>query len=101
MIKAFFWLLVTIIILFLVTSGLGFWKVYELVGLYWFLGVCSCYVIIITATSIIGWKLADKIATELKSFLKKVKDGIQKVIDKIKPFASKIEKILKFLGIKK
>lgn len=101
MIKAFFWLLVTIIILFLAASGLGFWKMFELVGLYWFLGICFIYVSVMTSTIILGWKSADKISKELKEFVIKIKNGIQKVIDGIKPYANKIKTILKLLGIGK
>ena len=89
--RALFWLFVTIVVLSFVGVGLGFWKLYDLTGV-WFLVGLAVYIILVLALVV----MVVKLLTDLDKFLKELKAKLEAFMDK---WGSKLVKILKLLGI--
>lgn len=88
MLRATFWLLVTIILCNIVGVGFGFYALYSWVGL-WFLIGLSVYVIIIVTCALLIWKFLGKLKVDLNEFVADLKAFVADTIEKIKSLSVK------------
>lgn len=88
MLRAIFWLLVTIILCNLIGVGFGFYALYLMSGL-WFLIGLGVYVVIIVACSLLIWKFLDKLKVDLNEFVSNLKAFVADTVEKIKNLSVK------------
>lgn len=91
--KALFWLFVIFVVTSFVGVGFGFWKLFELAGL-WFLAGLGVYVLVIIALVLVVLKLI----SDVNTFLQDLKVKLEAFVAKWGPT---IKKVLKLLGIVK
>lgn len=89
LLTASFWLLVSVIISILVSAGLGMWKFFELVGLIPFLICLGVFVILLIATCVCLYFLIIKIKYTIDDIVKKAKEFIADLKDKLQSLSVK------------
>lgn len=89
LLTASFWLLVSVIISILVSAGLGMWKFFELVGLIPFLICLGIFVILLITTSVCLYFLISKIKYTIDDIIKKAKEFIADLKDKLQSLSVK------------
>lgn len=89
LLTASFWLLVSVIISILVSAGLGMWKFFELVGLIPFLICLGIFVILLIATGVCLYFLISKIKYTIDDIIKKAKEFIADLKDKLQSLSVK------------
>lgn len=94
-----FWLLVSVIICILASVALGFWKLFELVGLIPFLICLGIFVILLITTCVCLYFLIVKIKYNINNITKKAKEFIEDLKNKLHSLSTKdiIKIVLKFL----
>lgn len=99
LLSASFWLLGSVIICILASVGLGFWKLFELVGLIPFLICLGIFVILLIATCVCLYFLIVKIKYNINNITKKAKEFIEDLKNKLHSLSTKdiIKIVLKFL----